>query len=414
MNMIRRLSTFVLATLIAWSPAIAAPQQRAAQYHSTPYWVLNRGQQANEPSVDCKFTARQCWAKGTGYVNISSLLSTTRASTGYAQMASGLLVPFAANQPRITDQGLLVEEARTNDAVQSRDMTQAAWVTVGMGTAKNATGADGNANSATTLTATGTASSCTSSCTALQTITLGSSADTYSIYLKRVTGTGTVNITINNLIGATACTVVTTAFTRCTVTATLANPVIGVQLTALNDVVIADFNQMEPGGFATSPIPTTTVAVARNSDNVLAAGALLAASILAQGSVYTKIGSVPDTTGFHGVVGFDPRRLIYFGASNTLVKSFNGTSPLTATIGGGGTLTSGPTSIATGWSVSGRSIVANNGTVATDALVMGTDTTLSIGREFSSVDYIDAYIQQLSVWNYRLPDQTLKASTVLP
>lgn len=41
-------------------------------------------------------------------------LTTTRASTAYAQNAAGVYSSFSSNVPRITDLGLLVEEARTN------------------------------------------------------------------------------------------------------------------------------------------------------------------------------------------------------------------------------------------------------------------------------------------------------------
>ena len=47
-------------------------------------------------------------------VAVSDLLTCTRASTGYAENAGGALVLFAANEFRITDKGLLIEDQRTN------------------------------------------------------------------------------------------------------------------------------------------------------------------------------------------------------------------------------------------------------------------------------------------------------------
>lgn len=196
--------------------------------------------------------------------SLSSLLSTTRAQTvsSYATTSKGLLVPFAANTPRITDQGLLVEQGSTNTALYSRDMTQASWVAVNMTTALNAVGADGVANSATTLTATA------GNATILQALTIGSAAETYSVYLKRVSGTGTINISENGGSSWTACTINSTSFTRCSVEATLANPSVGIQIVTNGDVIIADFNQNEALAFPTSPIPTTTTSVTRNLDKV--------------------------------------------------------------------------------------------------------------------------------------------------
>lgn len=244
-----------------------------------PYWVLKGTVPA---TLDYNFAQGLYYQAGQARgLGSGSLTTTSRPSVKYCSYLSGLYVKVANNTLCVTNQGALIEEARTNDALWSRDMTQASWTLVGDTAALNAVGIDGNANSATTLTATGTAGVCTASCTALQAITLGSTADTYSVFLKRVTGTGTVNITINNLTGVTACTLTTTAFTRCSITATLANPVIGIQMTTVGDVIVADFNQMEPGGFATSPISTTNAAVARAADVVTVTNPLLF------GSAYT-------------------------------------------------------------------------------------------------------------------------------
>lgn len=49
----------------------------------------------------------------------ASFLTTTRASTGYVLNSAGVYLPFSANIPRITDLGLLVEEARTNSVRNS-------------------------------------------------------------------------------------------------------------------------------------------------------------------------------------------------------------------------------------------------------------------------------------------------------
>jgi len=79
-------------------------------------------------------------------VDVGAVASTpgwsfTRASTGYAQTLSGLLVPFASGVPRRTDKGLLVEEARTNVALQSQTMSSATWAKAGTTINANAYGA---------------------------------------------------------------------------------------------------------------------------------------------------------------------------------------------------------------------------------------------------------------------------------
>ncbi len=55
------------------------------------------------------------------------LLTVTRTSTGYVQMANGLLVQVEANRPRISDLGLLREESSTNLVFPSEDANS--WIT---------------------------------------------------------------------------------------------------------------------------------------------------------------------------------------------------------------------------------------------------------------------------------------------
>lgn len=193
----------------------------------------------------------------------ASLWSLTRASVKYAPNSAGVYLQFASGVPAITDQGWSIEPTATNSALWARDMTNAAWVKVTMSAALNATGIDGTANSASTLTASG------ANGTALQTITLGVATDTYSVFLKRVTGSGAVSITGNNFIATTVCPALsTTAWTICEVSASLTNPVFGIKLATNGDAVIADFNQLAGGGYRTSPILTTTVAATRAADAV--------------------------------------------------------------------------------------------------------------------------------------------------
>lgn len=341
---------------------------------------------------------------------LNSLFSITRASSGVAFTKAGLLITFGNNQFRITDQGLLIEEARTDDALWVRDLTNAAWTKVGATAALNAIGIDGTANSATTLTATGSAGVCTASCTALQTITLGSSADTYSVYLKRVTGSGAVNITINNLVGSQACTLITTAFTRCTVTATLANPVFGIQMTTVGDVIIADWNQLEPGGFPTSPIApaATTVTVTRAADNIQATGALL---VTLKSTVLTQL---TKTFGVSGNSGSARLGVSFNGAATptfinngalTQVGIYNGAVVTSATLGSSANLSSSIKTVAS-FDASGDSIVSNGGSEVTSANIFPAVTSAWFGNDSGIGSYTNGYFVNVVWWISRLPSAT--------
>lgn len=373
---------------------------------------------AGLPAVDDNFTAAGypvaggiCGEYGHRVPCNNHYTVTRSGAVGTCVMADGMVsLPFAANTMRnCNGTGQLIEETRTNDALWARDMTNAAWTKVGMGTALNATGADGTANSATTLTATGTASSCTASCTVLQTITLGSSADTYSVYLMRVTGTGAVNITINNLVGTTACTLVTTAWTRCSVTTTLANPVFGLQMATLNDVIVADFNQLEPGSFALSPIATTTVTVARSADVTTAAGVVLTTLKNTTNSIMVQTNNIAN--GGSLLISGDVDNLYLQYANATTLRSTLNAVALTATTGSGSSV--GVVKTVFGIDSVGRSLVANNGTLVTDTgNAKGANTLYKIGGLNAGAFYLDGYTQRLALWNPRFPAATLQTLSI--
>ncbi len=180
----------------------------------------------------------------------------TRASAAWSFDAAGVLVETAANLPRWhfvggVAQGLLVEASSTNRALWSRDLTNAAWVKTNLTAALAATGLDAVANTASRLTATA------GNATALQTVTLASGARNFRLWLRRVTGSGAVQITIN---GGTAWQAVTltAAWQPFDVSATVTNPQIGVRIVTSGDVIEADVAQLEDQVPATSPIITTS------------------------------------------------------------------------------------------------------------------------------------------------------------
>jgi hypothetical protein len=200
----------------------------------------------------------------------SQLATFTRASTKTALDANGAvrIVPHSLPAFQWTLDpvsglmvpGVLMEDARTNVVLWSRDLTNAAWTKSNVTATQNQIGADGIAASATSLTATA------GNGTALQAITLGSSARAQSAYVKRITGSGVIQMTTDN--GATWTAVaVTSAWSRVSIPAqTLANPTVGFRIVTNGDAIAVDFVQNENGPFPTSPILTTTVAVARTAD----------------------------------------------------------------------------------------------------------------------------------------------------
>jgi hypothetical protein len=165
-------------------------------------------------------------------------------------------IPLLANP---TSNGLLIEQARTNRLFWNRDATQTEWVKTNVTAAKDQTGIDGVANAASSLTATANDGTC------IQTITLASGNRTGSVFLKRITGTGNIQVTLD---GSTYSTVELsdTLWYRIVLSGNVTNPTVGIRLAVSGDAVAMDYSQVEDGLFATSPILTTTATVTRAAE----------------------------------------------------------------------------------------------------------------------------------------------------
>jgi hypothetical protein len=160
----------------------------------------------------------------------------------------------------LTALGLLLEGARTNVVLWNRDLTNAAWTASNITPVKDQTGITGVASSASKITATA------GNGTILQAITLASSARFQTAYVKRVTGTGVIEMTMDN--GTTWTPITVTAdWTRVSIpTQTLANPTVGFRIATSGDAIAVDMVQNSNGTFATSSIWTTAAAVTRAAD----------------------------------------------------------------------------------------------------------------------------------------------------
>jgi hypothetical protein len=159
-----------------------------------------------------------------------------------------------------TSNGILIEEARTNRLLWNRDATQTEWVKTNITAVKDQTGIDGVANAASSLTATDDNGTC------IQTITLGAGNRTGSVYLKRLTGTGLIQVTLD---GSTYSTVELsdTEWYRIVLSGSVTNPTVGIKIAADGDAVAMDYGQVEDGLFESSPILTTTATATRAVDS---------------------------------------------------------------------------------------------------------------------------------------------------
>lgn len=317
---------------------------------------------------------------GSGAVNTTPLVAAgsatatfTRATVAWTKLSTGLWTQVATGTARSCYLGATTavgayggyfsEDVGTQlvtPTASIRDMTDASWVNGGtMTVAKTGTGIDGVTNSCSRLT--GGAVSATN--TLFQTLTAAASSRTYSCWIKRVTGTGTINISQN---GGSTYTDVTSqinssTFTRVSLTASVLNASFGIQVVTDTDVILVDFNQFEAGAFATSPM--ASAGAARQID---------ALSYASTGNFSNTAGTAYADITLNASASSNCRFIA--DSSTTAGPLINGgtTSNLKAEIFDGTTQVIASTLVALGttgkcassWSGTAMSVVLNGGTVA--------------------------------------------------
>jgi len=309
------------------------------------------------PSLMFDFTKGKSFRDGLLY-DATSLLSTTRASAAWADDSAGTWSQFASGAPRITDKGLLVEEARTNLFLNS-----------------------------------GTP--------ATQSITVVSG----SVYTVSVVGAGSVTLS-----GAGSGTVSQGSPVTFTAGST------SLTLTTAGITGLFPNVNVELGSFATSPIRTTGTSATRASDR------LTTPLIVGQSmSLYVEMmrpSAFPSASEVLVGVGrgssFGESVYLQINSSNVLAAA-PGTSPVNLSIGGA-------TYAAGSISKTALALAANDAALVTGGGVPGTDancqappdtTLLAIGSApFSSgSSYFNGYIRRVAFWPTRLSNAQLQALT---
>lgn len=337
-------------------------------------------------------------------------------SAGVLQTAGNDVARFDHDISDNSALGLLIEDQRTNNALWGRDFTNAAWVKANISAAKDATGLDGTANSASTLTA------AAANGTALQTITIASAAYTFSVYVKRKTGSGNIDITDNNGTNWTTLTgLSSTAWTRHDITRTQANPVIDFRIVTSGDEIEVDYAGLEAGSFRTSPIATTTAAATRSDDVATMTGTDFSSWFNATEGTFVVEGrtavSAP-TSGRHTLFSVDDgsnneQMRVQDNSSNEihfLVRTINvAVVNLTAGVPGQST----NFKVGCAYAVNDYAAVLGGGSVITDtlgALPSGIDR-LRIGLGVSNINAWNGHLGRIIYYPVRLPNATPQALT---
>lgn len=341
-------------------------------------------------------------------VTLLSGWSFARASAAYGTTQGGVLQSFASGVPRITDKGLLPEAAATNLCLYSGDQTNAAWTATNMTVAMNAVGPDGVANSAATLTATA------GNATLTQSFTIASAVKDFSFYMRRVTGSGNIDMTLDNGTGWTTKTL-TTQWQRFDITQTLANPVIGVRIVTNGDVIEVYGSGLEATGYATSYIPTTTASVTRAAD-VISIGSITGLDYPL--TLFAEFERASDTGATETLFSVDDgdatdRAELYVSSADGTRLHVRTASVLNADISLGAA-----TSVGTIYKAAMR-VAANDvngarngvaGTVDTTVTVPATPARILIGSN-ATPTYAHAYLRRLAIFPSAYTDAQLQELT---
>ena len=374
-------------------------------------------------------------------------LVVSRASTGYAQTVAGTLTSFAANTLRKTDKGLLVEESRSNAQKYSQDFANAYWTKGALSLAVGATAPDGTAT-ATTITDDATMTY-HRIYNGFDTVVVAN-INIVSVYAKKGTGSldwlqvhGNVWANFNLTTGAIGfmsgsnvvarCEALGNGWWRCIVGqwAGLASGGFGVQLFPLpsdvNDSVYqysgsgssvivwgVQVESWNAGGapaagdvYATSYIPTTTVAVTRAADAVTFIGN---SDTLLDGSGATIVASMD------GIPKLIQADLVH-GSSGSMTLYKSAPTVLDLASGTGAAQKTGLAShtiaakYGAAWTAAGGKSLAGKGVAAVTATgAVAPLGTVYVGSN-GTVNHVNSYVRSLKLWNTRISDADLALET---
>ena len=351
----------------------------------------------------------------------------TRALAAYAEDTAGNLIQFASGVPRITNKGVLIEEARTNVLLQSTTLANFS-TTNATNTTDGTLSLTGNlARKVTSLTAAATSFNYNIAGGA------AAGANTVSVYAKKgsgstdantfalrnaTTATTLVSIAVNYDTGAfsystgssgAVVTPMANGWWRISLTSSSFSAGDGLQLYAAFQgnieaageyAYLADA-QGEGGSFATSYIPTTSASVTRPADVFYYSTTLYQASqtVAAQAD---KSPSAPAQRIIGGEIG--ARTALYQSDSTNAIGTYNGTTVLNKIA----PLASTNYSVAS-WDAAGRKVTLNGATPASDANTMSDWGKTYIGSGNGSNQFHDAYIQRLAIYPFAASDAQLQS-----
>jgi hypothetical protein len=363
------------------------------------------------------FYTRPAGGAVTTFASFKDMLSTFTCPATWVRGANGIWSQTAANSVPLqynadgTIYGMIAEFAsRTNSLLHSNDLTNVVWTKTNGAAAKDQIGPDGVANSASRFTA-----SFGANATCLQPVISGSATRAFAPFLKRITGTGPISLTVDN--GATWTVVpVTSSWASYNMTqAAVTNPICGLKVDTLNDAVAVTWNCLETGVTACgSPIETTTLAVTKSASSMIRT--LGSEWGEPEGAIYAESVRLQGTPANQDIVRFDDN-----SNTNSITLRNAATSPrfLSSRSGsvdlGNGLDTTANGSVqkfAARYKDADYARVSNNGTVRTSAAtgtVTPVLTRMRLGTSFFAGSEFCGFIRRIEYWPRALTNAELQA-----
>lgn len=409
-----------------------------------PSWVLNST--GSRPTIDMDFQNSRYYGR------LVSGLTVTRASQAYADNVAGVWTSFASGVARITDKGLLVEEARTNSV---RNNSMQGVVAGSPGTLPTNWGVGGAAGLTRTIVGTGTengveyidlnfagttsgtfATITFDTATAISALTAQTWTQSVFVSLTNSTNISFIELTLfENTSGGAQVRQNNTLFTpttslvRRSQVSTLSGggTVAAIQPSiqmgwangaAINFTIRVGWPQLGQGASVTSPIRTTTVAVTRAADAVSLTSP---PTFGTEYSAYIKGTPQAPSAFASNQVGLYIDDNTFSNRLGMFRNGSVGNSNFVMTSGGAAQATGG----AVAWAIdtSGKAVVAatpgdqafsfNGATVltGTGALMPSGVNQVHIGSGPGSA-YWNGFIERIALWpNRRLPNAEMQSVT---
>lgn len=264
---------------------------------------------------------------------LPTTMTWTRSSSATFISRTGIVTTSATNTPRFEFQNgvahLLVEGQATNllnfsETFATAGGTQNNWLDTTLTRVSTTKTSPSGVANAIEFRADAANS------TVISTVALGTSAlRTFSVWMRRVTGSGAVEMTNDNGTTWTARTL-SSVWTRFTLTSTTTHRV-GIRITTLNDSVEIWGAQLEDGQIETSYIPTTTATAVRSADTGITNNFTSGGLRWEQYNPLAGTMFVEAAYRFRGVAGGYPRPINFISAVPTvafgLFMDVNSTSP---------------------------------------------------------------------------------------